>query len=118
WNNYNHPQTLIAAEAVLTEAGFTVETPKGHICCGRPLYDFGHLNAARTYLANVLARMAPQIEAGPPFTSVEPSCASVFKDKLPGLSPNDARALPLKNGVWLLADGLAAKAPDFETGRL
>jgi FAD/FMN-containing dehydrogenase/Fe-S oxidoreductase len=118
WNNYYHPQTLIAAEAVLTEAGFTVETPKGHICCGRPLYDFGHLNAARTYLANVLARMAPQIEAGLPFIFLEPSCASVFKDELPELFPNDARALRLKDEVWLLADWLAAKAPDFATGRL
>ncbi len=33
-------------------AGFRVETPHGHICCGRPLYDFGLLGAAaRSYLA-------------------------------------------------------------------
>ena len=54
WNNYYHPQTLSAAESVLTQAGFQVETPQGHICCGRPLYDFGLLAAARSYLANVL----------------------------------------------------------------
>ena len=92
--------------------------PKGHICCGRPLYDFGLLDAARTYLADVLDRMAPHIDAGLPFIFLEPSCASVFKDELPELFPNDPRAKRMREQVWLLADWLAAKAPDFATGRL
>jgi Fe-S oxidoreductase len=113
WNNYYYPQSLSAAERVLTEAGFDVETPHGHICCGRPLYDFGLLGAARSYLARVLDRMAPQIEAGLPFIFLEPSCASVFKDELLELFPNDPRAKLLSRQVWLLADWLAAKAPNF-----
>jgi len=118
WNNYYHPQTLGAAELVLTEAGFRVEVPKGHICCGRPLYDFGLLAAARSYLAKVLNRMAPQIDAGLPFIFLEPSCASVFKDELLQLFPNDARAKRLSGQVWLLADWLTAEAPGFAAGRL
>ena len=118
WNNYYHPQTLAAAETVLTQAGFRVETPRGHICCGRPLYDFGHLEAARAYLAKVLDRMAPQIEAGLPFIFLEPSCASVFKDELPELFPHDARAQRMRDQVWLIADWLAAQAPMFAAGRL
>ena len=118
WNNYYHPQTLAAAESVLTEAGFAVEVPKGHICCGRPLYDFGFLGAARAYLAKVLDRMAPQIEAGLPFIFLEPSCASVFKDELLELFPKDARAKRLSGQVWLLADWLTAKTPDWARGRL
>ena len=118
WNNYYHPQTLDAAESVLSEAGFEVITPDGHICCGRPLYDFGHLGAARGYLADVLARMEGHIEAGVPFIFLEPSCASVFKDELPELFPNDGRAKRLREQVWLLADWLAAKVPEFVTGRL
>jgi FAD/FMN-containing dehydrogenase/Fe-S oxidoreductase len=118
WNNYYHPQTLAAAELVLTQAGFKVETPRGHICCGRPLYDFGLLGAARHYLAKVLDRMAPQIERGLPFIFLEPSCASVFKDELLELFPKDTRARRLNGQVWLLADWLAAKAPDFAVGRL
>jgi FAD/FMN-containing dehydrogenase/Fe-S oxidoreductase len=118
WNNYYHPQTLTAAELVLTQAGFKVETPTGHICCGRPLYDFGLLGAARAYLAKVLDRMAPQIERGLPFIFLEPSCASVFKDELLELFPEDTRARRLSGQVWLLADWLAAKAPDFAVGRL
>jgi Fe-S oxidoreductase len=118
WNNYYHPQTLAAAESVLAQAGFRVETPRGHLCCGRPLYDFGLLGAARRYLAKVLDRMAPQIDAGMPFIFLEPSCASVFKDELLELFPNDQRAQRLSRQVWLLADWLAAKAPQWATGRL
>ncbi|MGA2674338.1 MAG: FAD-binding and (Fe-S)-binding domain-containing protein [Terracidiphilus sp.] len=118
WNNYYHPQTLAAAESVLTQAGFRVQTPKGHICCGRALYDFGLLPSARSYLAKVLDRVAPEIEAGLPFIFLEPSCASVFKDEALELFPNDPRARKLSEQVWLLADWLAAKAPDWVKGRL
>jgi FAD/FMN-containing dehydrogenase/Fe-S oxidoreductase len=118
WNNYYHPQTLAAAESVLMQAGFRVQTTKGHICCGRALYDFGLLDTARAYMANVLDRVAPQIEAGLPFIFLEPSCASVFKDEALELFPDDARAQKLSKLVWLLADWLAAKAPEWVTGRL
>jgi FAD/FMN-containing dehydrogenase/Fe-S oxidoreductase len=118
WNNYYHPQTLAAAESVLTQAGFRVEVPRGRICCGRPLYDFGLLDAARAYLAKVLDRMAPQIDAGLPFIFLEPSCASVFKDELLELFPDVPRAQHLSQQVWLLADWLAAKAPEWATDRL
>ena len=121
WNNYYHPQTLAAAETVLTQAGFRVRVPKGHICCGRALYDFGLLGAARAYLAKVLDRMAPEIEAGLPFIFLEPSCASVFKDEALEFFPSGPlapRAQRMSKQVWLLADWLAAKAPEWVTGRL
>jgi Fe-S oxidoreductase len=118
WNNYYHPQTLKAAETVLVSAGFKVVVPKGHICCGRPLYDFGLLTAARAYLWKVLERMEPQIDAGLPFIFLEPSCASVFKDELLEMFPTDARAKRLSGQVWLLADWLAAKAPEWAVDRL
>jgi Fe-S oxidoreductase len=118
WNNYYHPQTLTAAEELLAEAGFHVQVPLNHICCGRPLYDFGLLGEAKNYLANVLDQMAPQIDAGLPFVFLEPSCASVFKDELPELFPNDHRAERLRNQVWLLADWLEAKTPESAAGLL
>jgi len=118
WNNYYHPQTLAAAERVLTQAGFRVQTTRGHICCGRALYDFGLLGTARSYLANVLDRVQAEIEAGLPFIFLEPSCASVFKDEALELFPDDPRAQKLSRQVWLLADWLAAEAPDWVNGRL
>ena len=118
WNNYYHPQTLLSAERVLMQAGFRVQTTKGHICCGRPLYDFGLLDSARRYMANLLDRVGPQIEAGLPFIFLEPSCASIFNDEALELFPDDERAKKLSKQVWLLADWLAAKAPDWVEGRL
>jgi FAD/FMN-containing dehydrogenase/Fe-S oxidoreductase len=118
WNNYYHPQTLAAAERVLTQAGFRVQIPKRPICCGRALYDFGLLGAARAYLARVFDRMAAEIDEGLPFIFLEPSCASVFRDEAPELFPNDPRAQRMSRQVWLLADWLAAKAPEWVTGRL
>lgn len=118
WNNYYHPQTLLAAERVLTLAGFKVQTTKGHICCGRALYDFGLLDTAKGYMEKVLDAIAPQVEAGLPFIFLEPSCASIFKDEALELFPNDECAKKMSQQVWLLADWLAAKAPDWVKGRL
>jgi FAD/FMN-containing dehydrogenase/Fe-S oxidoreductase len=118
WNNYYHPQSLAAAESLLIEAGFEVTTAERHICCGRPLYDFGLLDHARAYLQSVLERMEPQIEAGMPVIFLEPSCASVFKDELPELFPDDPRAKLFRENTWLLADFLAEHAPEFAKDRL
>jgi ferredoxin len=43
FNNHFYPETAKAAVAVLEAAGFQVRVPVRHICCGRPLYDFGML---------------------------------------------------------------------------
>ena len=118
WNNYYHPQTLAAAEKVLTQAGFRVQIPKSPVCCGRALYDFGLLGAARAYLAQVFDRMAVEIDAGLPFIFLEPSCASVFRDEALELFPDHPRAQRMSNQVWLLADWLAAKAHEWVTERL
>jgi Fe-S oxidoreductase len=118
WNNYYHPQTLVAAETVLETAGFEVEVPREHICCGRPLYDFGFLDQARSYLRGVLQGLAPEIDAGMAFIFLEPSCASVFKDELVEFFPKDDRAQRLSKQVWLLADWLATNAPEWAPGSL
>ncbi|MGA8110934.1 MAG: FAD-binding and (Fe-S)-binding domain-containing protein [Acidobacteriaceae bacterium] len=114
WNNYFHPQSLAAAAAVLTQAGFTPEIPRRHICCGRPLYDFGLLPAARAYLEKILQELAPQIDAGLRFIFLEPSCASVFRDELVNFFPSDARAKHLRDQTFLLSEFLVRHAPDFQ----
>ena len=38
----------IAAVEVLEDAGLRVVVPRGHLCCGRPLYDYGMLDRARS----------------------------------------------------------------------
>ena len=46
FNNYFFPETAQAAVEVLEHAGFRVTVPNGHLCCGRPLYDYGMLDLA------------------------------------------------------------------------
>jgi Fe-S oxidoreductase len=113
WNNYFHPQVLGAAHEVLGTAGFQVQFPKQHICCGRPLYDFGFLDQARQYLVNILDRLGPQIDAGVPVVMLEPSCASVFRDELLNFFPQNDRAKKLASQTYLLSEFLAKRAPQY-----
>ncbi len=106
FNNNLMPHTAQAAVAVLEDAGFRVSVPQEHLCCGRPLYDFGMLDQAKRYLRKILTTMAPQIAAGTPIVCLEPSCASVFKDELTNLFPNDEAAQRLSKQVILFPDFL------------
>ncbi len=114
WNNYYHPHVLASARQVLTAAGFAPYTPKQHVCCGRPLYDFGFLKEARGYLEKILQEFAPQIDAGTSFVFLEPSCASVFRDELLNFFPNDMRAKRLSEQTLLLSQFLAQKAAGYK----
>jgi FAD/FMN-containing dehydrogenase/Fe-S oxidoreductase len=113
WNNYYHPQALTAANQVLEAAGFTVQVPRGHICCGRPLYDFGFLTEARAYLKRVMQTLGTEIESGMPIVFLEPSCASVFRDELRNFFPTDPLAERLRNQSFLLSDFLVTHAPEY-----
>ncbi len=107
WNNYFHPQALTAAVAVLQATGNTVSIPQKHICCGRPLYDFGFLDEARGYLRRILNEFASEIDRGLPVVMLEPSCASVFRDELINFFPHDERAIRLSKQTIMLSEALA-----------
>jgi FAD/FMN-containing dehydrogenase/Fe-S oxidoreductase len=110
WNNYFHPQALSSAAKLLTASGHAVQVPTRHICCGRPLYDFGFLDQARAYLLNVLKELEPEIRAGIPVVMLEPSCASVFRDELLNFFPHDELAQRLSRQTLMLSE-LLAKSP-------
>jgi Fe-S oxidoreductase len=118
WNNYFHPQALTSAAKLLTATGSSVQIPRKHICCGRPLYDFGFLDAARSYLLNILNELAPQIDAGIPVVMLEPSCASVFTDELLNFFPRDPRAIRLSRQTVLLSAQLARSGGDWQPPQL
>lgn len=114
WNNYFHPQALHAAAQVLGDAGYVASVPKKHICCGRPLYDFGFLDQARSYLRRILDSFEPQIRAGIPVVMLEPSCASVFRDELINFFPNDDRAQRLSRQTVMLSEVLARSTNNWK----
>jgi FAD/FMN-containing dehydrogenase/Fe-S oxidoreductase len=113
FNNYFHPGTMQSADEVLQAAGFHVVIPRGHLCCGRPLYDFGMLDRAKEYLLKVLDALGPQLAQGLPVVVLEPSCASVFRDELCNLLPDDARAKRLRDQTYLLSEFLVRFAPEY-----
>jgi Fe-S oxidoreductase len=118
FNNYFHPKTSQAAYEVLHAAGFEVSVPARHYCCGRPLYDFGMIDRARSYLQSILRDLAAPIDAGVPIVVLEPSCASVFRDELRNLFPADERAARLRQQTFLLSEFLERKAPDYALPKL
>jgi Fe-S oxidoreductase len=118
FNNYFHPETSRAALEVLQSAGFRVTVPQGHLCCGRPLYDFGMLDRARQYLERILSVLTKQIDAGIPVVVLEPSCASVFRDELRNLFPLDLRATKLRSQTFLLSEFLERHAPGYKPPQL
>jgi FAD/FMN-containing dehydrogenase/Fe-S oxidoreductase len=106
FNNYFCPETAIAAVEVLEAAGYRVIVPEQHLCCGRPLYDYGFLSMAKVYLSRVLEALGPELDAGTPIVALEPSCCSVFRDEVNGLFPKSARAHRLMEHTFTFAEFL------------
>ena len=113
FNNHFLPDTAKAAVEVLEAAGFDVTVPSAHLCCGRPLYDVGMLDRAKSMLIDIMDELMPEIEAGVPIVVLEPSCAAVFRDELTNLFPKDNRARALSRQVFLLSEFLERHAQDF-----
>src|SRR5208337_4077504 len=110
FNNHFLPSTAKAAAEVLEAAGFDVSVPRAHLCCGRPLYDVGMLDRAKTLLLQIMDELLPEIEAATPIVVLEPSCASVFRDELTNLFPKDERAQALSKQVFLLSEFIEQRA--------
>lgn len=113
FNNYFHPDVAKAAVEVLEHAGFAVALPPGHLCCGRPLYEFGMLDRARKYLSRIMDMLAGDIRAGTPIVGLEPACVSVFREELPNLFPHSEQAMRLQKQMFLLSEFIERKAGDF-----
>ena len=118
FNNHFLPSTAKAAVEVLETAGFEVSVPRAHLCCGRPLYDVGMLDRAKSLLLQIMDELLPEIEAATPIVVLEPSCASVFRDELTNLFPKDERAQALSKQVFLLSEFLEQRAKDFPLPKL
>jgi Fe-S oxidoreductase len=118
FNNHFHTETAQAAVEVLEAAGFRVTVPRQHICCGRPLYDYGMLDLAKKFLRRNMRAMLKEIRAGVPIGMLEPSCCAVFRDELPNMFPSDQDAMRLTKQTFLLSEFLIQKAPQFALPKL
>ena len=114
FNNYFMPETAQAAVEVLEHAGWQVEVLDQHLCCGRPLYDYGFLDMAKSYLHRNLKALEPYVAAGTPMVVLEPSCCSVFRDEMHGLLPESEQAQSLAENTFTLSEFLEKKAPGYQ----
>jgi FAD/FMN-containing dehydrogenase/Fe-S oxidoreductase len=100
FNNYLHADVGVACVEAIEAAGWRVIMPEGHVCCGRPLYDYGFLDSARRYLNRVLDVLRPYVREGIPVVGMEPSCLAVFKDELSKMLPHDDDASRLAQNAY------------------
>lgn len=114
FNNYFMPETAQAAVDVLEHAGYQVVVPEGHFCCGRPLYDYGFLKIAKSYLHRNLNALRTYIQAETPMVVLEPSCCSVFRDEMRTLLPESAAAEGLTRNTFTLSEFLEKKVPGYQ----
>ena len=66
FNNYFHTDVGVACVEAIEAAGWRVIMPEQHVCCGRPLYDYGFLDSAERYLHRVLDVLREHVRAGHP----------------------------------------------------
>ncbi|NVZ67095.1 FAD-binding oxidoreductase, partial [Pseudomonas gingeri] len=95
---------LEAGVEVLETLGFYVRLMKRHICCGRPFYDSGMIDQARSNLLQILDQLAPALDQAMPVVVLEPSCLSVFRDEMPSLLPENTQAQQLKRSIMTLSE--------------
>jgi Fe-S oxidoreductase len=76
------------------------------------------LDTAKQYLQRILQVLAQEIDAGVPIVVLEPSCASVFRDELRNLFPEDPRAHRLRQQTFLLSEFLQHHAPGYQPPQL
>jgi FAD/FMN-containing dehydrogenase/Fe-S oxidoreductase len=118
FNNYFMPETAQAAVEVLENAGYQVEVPQQHLCCGRPLYDYGFLGMAKSYLLRNLNALAPYLETSTPMVVLEPSCCSVFRDEMKALLPESPQARQLAENTLTLPEFLEKRATNYRPPQL
>ena len=109
FNNGFTPKVLEAGVNVLEALGFTVRLMRRHVCCGRPYYDVGMIDEAKSNLEQILTQLEPVLEDRLPVIVLEPSCLSVFRDEMPGLFPNDERAKQLQKSIMTLSEFIESR---------
>jgi FAD/FMN-containing dehydrogenase/Fe-S oxidoreductase len=104
FNNHFHTDVGVACVEAIEAAGWRVVMPERHVCCGRPLYDYGFLDLAERYLRDTLDLVRDDVRAGTPVVGMEPSCLAVFKDELPKILPHDDDAKRLVRNALHFAE--------------
>lgn len=112
FNNYFRPGTAIAATLALERLGFHVVIPDRPLCCGRPLYDWGMLDAATALWRRTFRDIGDEVARGTPLVGLEPACLAAFRDELPGLFSDHPVATRLAGQSFLFSEFLDRFVPE------
>jgi FAD/FMN-containing dehydrogenase/Fe-S oxidoreductase len=104
FDEYLSPQVALAAVRVLEAAGFEVVVPGRTVCCGLTWQTTGQLDVARRVLRRSLG--ASELAGAEPIVVLEPSCATMLREDLVQLLPDDPRAAAVARRVRTLAEVL------------
>ena len=118
FNNYFHPETAKATVEVLEDAGYRVVVPQQHLCCGRPLFDYGMLDTAKAFFNHLVDGLRPYAREGICIVGIEPSCVAAFRDELPNMLPHDEDAKRLSQNTLTLGEFLTQEAQHYEPPKL
>jgi len=117
WNNYYHPQTLAAAEKVLSWQAFEFKSPKAHLLRPRALR-FRSARPGPRLPGQSFRPHGCEIDAGLRSSSSNPVAPASSGTRRLEVVSKRPTAQRMSKQVWLLADWLAAKAPEWAPGRL
>ncbi len=104
YNDCFFPETLSRAENILRRWGFDVFLPRKAIREVRPLLHYGMLDLSKRELRRAVTVLRDYSSAGIPIVFLEPSTASVYRDDMTQLFPNDQDAIRIKKQSYLLSE--------------
>jgi FAD/FMN-containing dehydrogenase/Fe-S oxidoreductase len=107
FTNFFEPEVAMAATEVLERAAFQVLLPGRDLCCGRPLYEAGMLDAGRSRLLEIVHTLTPFVERGVTVVGLEPSCLLTLRDELPAFFPRMSLARKIAENALLFDEFLA-----------
>ena len=110
-NSYYHPHVLKSTVKVLQKCHYKVGIAKQHFCCGRPLFEYGFLEKAKSQAIGMTHNLYPHLPDSTKVIVQEPACLSVFKDELLKLLPNDENAHDLSARTMSLTSFLDIAQP-------
>jgi FAD/FMN-containing dehydrogenase/Fe-S oxidoreductase len=90
FNRHFDPETLRAAERVITATGKTVgvmSAPGRPLCCGRTYLSAGQTDRAKQELQRTTDAFRAALDAGKTIVGLEPSCTLMFRDEAVNLIP-------------------------------
>ena len=106
FTNFYNPEIARETTEALEKLGYTVLIPADILCCGRPLYEYGMLDRAKSMLRKTIRSLITEFGEEIPVVGLEPGCVSVFRDEMVNLFAGNSSVEKLRVRTFLLSEFL------------